>query len=227
MPRSPVPRPRGPQATKVDPDRILFAAQKVFGAMGVQGASIRAIAQEAGCDPALLYYHFESKEGLFRAVLEKKFKPSIQEFQAVLEDEQRHPYLRIWELLQAFQRQVGSDAGWRDLIRGQVIHGAEPIRDIVTGYVREVQGLVWQVLGQGMASGHLRKDLKVPLVAFFFMRTYTEILDLIPVFAERIAGMPAEQALALAQREWMAFFWRGVAADPFAPVPDLPEVELP
>lgn len=221
------PRSRGPKHARTEPAQLLDAAQTVFGKLGVQGASLRAIAQEADCDPALIYYHFESKEGLFRAVLDRKFGPSIQEFQAILADGGQHPYLRLWALLQAFQRQVGNDAGWRDLIRGQVLHGAEPIRDLVTGYIREVQGLVWQVLEQGIASGHLRKDLKVPLAAFFLMRTYTEILDLIPVFAERIAQMSPDLALAVAQREWMAFFWRGAAADPFAPIPDLPRLERP
>lgn len=227
MPKPPPSRSRGPKAARTEPAQLLDAAQTIFGKLGVQGASLRAIAQEAGCDPALIYYHFESKEGLFRAVLDRKFEPSIREFKAVLADGESHPYLRLWALLQAFQRQVGSDAGWRDLIRGQVLHGAEPVRDLVAGYIREVQGLVWQVLQQGIASGHLRKDLKVPLAAFYLMRTYTEILDLIPVFAERIVQMPPEQALAIAQREWMAFFWRGAAADPLAPVPDLPALEHP
>jgi AcrR family transcriptional regulator len=40
---------------------ILEAARKVFENEGLDGASLRAIAAEAGYTPAALYFHFDSK----------------------------------------------------------------------------------------------------------------------------------------------------------------------
>lgn len=48
---------------------ILDAARKIFEADGLDGASLRAIAAEAGYTPAALYFHFESKEALYAEVL--------------------------------------------------------------------------------------------------------------------------------------------------------------
>jgi AcrR family transcriptional regulator len=48
---------------------ILAAARKVFEAEGLDGASLRAIAAEAGYTPAALYFHFESKEAIYAEVL--------------------------------------------------------------------------------------------------------------------------------------------------------------
>ena len=48
---------------------ILAAAEAVFVAQGYSGASVRAIAQEAGVSSALLYWFFPSKADLFGAVL--------------------------------------------------------------------------------------------------------------------------------------------------------------
>src|SRR5438874_3668589 len=48
---------------------ILDAAQKVFEAEGLDGASLRAIAAAAGYTPAALYFHFESKEAIYAEVL--------------------------------------------------------------------------------------------------------------------------------------------------------------
>ncbi len=48
---------------------ILDAARKVFGAEGLDGASLRAIAAAAGYTPAALYFHFESKEAIYAEVL--------------------------------------------------------------------------------------------------------------------------------------------------------------
>jgi AcrR family transcriptional regulator len=49
---------------------ILEAARKVFEAEGLDGASLRAIAAEAGYTPAALYFHFDSKEAIYAEVLQ-------------------------------------------------------------------------------------------------------------------------------------------------------------
>ncbi len=48
---------------------IVDAARRVFEKSGLEGASIRAIAQMAGCTTGAIYPHFASKEELFAAVL--------------------------------------------------------------------------------------------------------------------------------------------------------------
>lgn len=48
---------------------ILSAARKVFEQEGLDGASLRAIAAEAGYTPAALYFHFDSKEAIYAEVL--------------------------------------------------------------------------------------------------------------------------------------------------------------
>lgn len=48
---------------------ILEAARRVFARDGLEGASLRAIAAEAGYTPAALYFHFDSKEAIYGALL--------------------------------------------------------------------------------------------------------------------------------------------------------------
>jgi AcrR family transcriptional regulator len=48
---------------------ILRAALDVFEAEGLEGASLRAIAARAGYTAAALYFHFDSKEAIYAAVL--------------------------------------------------------------------------------------------------------------------------------------------------------------
>jgi AcrR family transcriptional regulator len=50
--------------------RILKAASRVFAERGYEGASIRDIVARADVNQAAINYHFGSKEGLYRAVLE-------------------------------------------------------------------------------------------------------------------------------------------------------------
>ena len=48
--------------------RILKAATRCFARSGYRGASMNAIAKEAGVSKSLVHYHFESKEHLFVSV---------------------------------------------------------------------------------------------------------------------------------------------------------------
>lgn len=48
---------------------ILDAARRVFEAEGLEGASMRAIAKEAGYTPGAIYFHFPNKEAIYATVL--------------------------------------------------------------------------------------------------------------------------------------------------------------
>jgi AcrR family transcriptional regulator len=61
------PAPRRSDATKA---AILAAAREQFAASGYQAATIRAVAAQAGIDPALVMRYFGNKEGLFAAAAE-------------------------------------------------------------------------------------------------------------------------------------------------------------
>ncbi len=59
---------------------IVAAAQRVFGAKGYDGASLRAIAREAAVDPSLVHHYFDGKASLFVAAMALPFDPRhIQE----------------------------------------------------------------------------------------------------------------------------------------------------
>jgi AcrR family transcriptional regulator len=60
---------RDPEATKA---RILAAAVHEFSAKGISGARVDAIAARARVNKRMLYYYFESKEGLFREILRRR-----------------------------------------------------------------------------------------------------------------------------------------------------------
>ncbi len=54
---------------------IVAAAQRVFAAKGYDGASLRAVAREAGVDPALVHHYFDGKASLFVAAMALPFDP--------------------------------------------------------------------------------------------------------------------------------------------------------
>jgi TetR/AcrR family transcriptional regulator, regulator of cefoperazone and chloramphenicol sensitivity len=58
------------RVSKATREKIIKAASRAFALGGYDGASIRAIVAEADVNQAAINYHFGSKEGLYRAVLQ-------------------------------------------------------------------------------------------------------------------------------------------------------------
>ena len=60
-------------------ERILKEAERVFGAYGFDGATMRQVAEAAGVPLALVSYHFGSKEGLYRAVFDRRVPTVVEQ----------------------------------------------------------------------------------------------------------------------------------------------------
>jgi AcrR family transcriptional regulator len=69
----PISEPRARDAERSQKD-ILDAARDEFAAHGLGGARMDRIAERAGLNKRLIYYYFDSKEGLFLAVLERAYE---------------------------------------------------------------------------------------------------------------------------------------------------------
>jgi AcrR family transcriptional regulator len=105
------PRPRDAADTR---RRILDAATEEFSARGLAGARVMAIAERALANQRMIYAYFESKEGLFKAVIERAvlvmqdtvaLDPGdlVEYAQAVFDAYKAHPYLvrlALWQGLE-------------------------------------------------------------------------------------------------------------------------------
>ncbi|PXY25056.1 TetR family transcriptional regulator [Prauserella sp. PE36] len=63
----------GPNETR---EQIAEAARRLFAAQGYDGATMRAIAAEAGVNPALLHHFYGTKRQLFVAAMNLPFNPA-------------------------------------------------------------------------------------------------------------------------------------------------------
>ncbi len=222
---NPVPsRTRGPKPIKVDPDQLLDAAQAVFAQDGLRAASLRAIARKAGCDPALIYYHFDSKEALFAALLRRRFPRVLKDVERLSEASDLRPTAqRLWEVLLIYHRHLSQDPGIRSLVRGEIVKGAEGIASLIEEQMRPVVAAIRRVVEQGIKRGDLRSDLQPMLMTFFLVKMQLEILDIAPVILPRFMNLQPDEAVVVGMRAWFDLFWRGVALNPSAPLPPLPD----
>ena len=102
-----------PRDGRPNRNKILAAAKQEFIAKGFEGASIRAIAAEAGVTSAALYRHFENKEALFNALVE----PGLAAMNSWAAAHEQHAFSNI-----ACSRSAGAiDQSEIDMIREAVL----------------------------------------------------------------------------------------------------------
>lgn len=92
-----------PPPTNEAQDRLLDAAEKLFAEHGFHGVSLRTITTEADVNLAAANYYFRTKEGLFRAVFERRVGPMNAERDRLLNE--------------AFARAGGNPPSAEDVIR--------------------------------------------------------------------------------------------------------------
>jgi AcrR family transcriptional regulator len=202
----------------------------VFALNGVDGSSIRAIAKEAHCDPSLLYYHFENKEAIFVAILERKFSrfmPDLEDIASTHNEQKRDGAQRclcneqgrtplqeaLWQTLEMFHKHVKDDAGFRGMIRGSIATNQNFAQIELIKYVSRIIKIVKEYLRDGVESGELRQDMNLDTTTFFFIRTCVDILDFFPVVSARLMSMSLDEAIELAEKQWFQLFWAGVKND--------------
>lgn len=70
---------------KKTPLKILNTAEKLFAMNGVDATSLREINTAAGTSQGVLHYHFDSKDQLLEAILERRMQPLMEERAVMLD----------------------------------------------------------------------------------------------------------------------------------------------
>ena len=120
----------GPNRTR---HAILRAARSLFDGHGYDAVSIRAVAREAGVDPALVHRFFGSKERLFVAAMELPVAPS-ELVRALLADGPERLGERIVQTLLTIYDAPGAVAPFVALLRAATSNeqAATMLREFVT-----------------------------------------------------------------------------------------------
>jgi AcrR family transcriptional regulator len=105
--------PEGAEGDVPARERILRAALRLFAERGFAGTSAQAVADAAGVTSGLIFYHFDTKEGLLRTLMEERsLLPRAREVLRGRQD--AGPRQRLRALGREFFRVAGQE---RDLTR--------------------------------------------------------------------------------------------------------------
>ena len=150
-------RPKALQADRETRVMILAAARKIFAAKGIDGTSVREVAQAAKVNNAMIYYHFKDKEDLHRAVL----SDSLSAMSAIWGDAifKRNAPVRqkIRKYIEEYIRfqQVNDDL--RRILAMEFAANGGNVTWMYEKYFADNYSRLTRIFREGMKSGELKK----------------------------------------------------------------------
>ncbi|MCC7285362.1 MAG: TetR family transcriptional regulator [Burkholderiaceae bacterium] len=171
--RRPAPA-RDPEPTRA---RILAAAKAEFARSGLGGARVDRIAERAGANKRMLYYYFDSKDGLFRAVLEATYE-HIREAEKALHLDALDPHEAIRRLIEFTWDYHLQHPEFLSLLNSANLHRAEHLKSSTK--VRRMHSpfvaMIRDILDRGVRAGVFRSGvdavqlyISIAALAYFYL----------------------------------------------------------
>ncbi|HEY6558272.1 MAG TPA: helix-turn-helix domain-containing protein [Polyangiaceae bacterium] len=166
--------------------KLLDAAARVFAQQGYESATLDAVASEAGLTKGAVYWHFESKCDLFRALL-REYEHREQEFgaeQAQLVAGTTEAEQAVLSVLEAELRRVAEAPEWARLPVEFVAAGRDPsFGPDVASALRLRRDLLVEMVGALQAAGRATDELEPETAALLLsavLRGLTEVVLIEP-----------------------------------------------
>ncbi len=183
---------------------ILDAALAVFSARGYHPSSIDDIAREAGISKALIYEHFESKQGLYADLLERNAAELFERLGAAIGSvEVDSGAIRLATGLDAFFAFVEErrDA-WRILFRDTADPETAPVLDRI---LEQVTGLVAALIAEDPGARAMTEDDADQAIRLLAQMLVGSVQSVANWWAEH-REVPRDQIVEMV----MAYAWLGL-----------------
>jgi len=153
---------------------ILAVATQEFAEHGYSGARVDVIADKTRTTKRMLYYYFESKAGLYTAVLEQAYA-GIREREQELDVEGLDPVSAIRRLAELTFDHHEAHPGFVRLVMIENIHRAEHLADSLADLNSPRMDVIARILERGRQEGVFRRDadaldVHMMITAFCFYR---------------------------------------------------------
>ena len=188
---------------------ILEAGERIFAQHGFRGATMQMIADQAGLPKANLHYYFDSKEKLYRCVVEKIFEIWLQAASSFENSDEPKEALKlyIYEKMQISRRHPYGSKVWAN----EVMQGAPIIQDFLERQLRSWTDGRIESIQAWIAAGKIR-SVEPRWVMYMIWATTQHYAD----FGHQIETLNADAPLSEAQ--WQAasetvfeVIWNGLA----------------
>jgi len=134
-------------------ERILGAGERVFARAGLQGATVAAIAEEAGLPKANVHYYFGSKVDLYRAVLARTLHDWLVPLDAL--QPEADPATALAGYIRAKMAMSAQRPDASRVFANELLHGAAEVGELMRGELRTLVRQKAVVVDGWIAAGRM------------------------------------------------------------------------
>jgi TetR/AcrR family transcriptional regulator len=167
---------------------LLDAATEAFAEKGFSGARVDAIAERAKANKAMIYYHFGSKEGLYKAVLLRRIGGMHEAIRAAIAGE-KNPVTRLRLLYRGLGKAFSATPALPHVIVHEMLAGGVHMDEEVAGAFKGILDLVRSAVREGVDCGQMRAV--DPILVHFMMIAPLLIFGVSRPFRERMLPVAA------------------------------------
>lgn len=160
--------------------RLLDAGAELFDKKGYHNVSIKEIGRLAGCNSALISYHFGSKQALYQAIIESQLQ-AIQQLQERLDKEGLPPLERLKEYLHTILKNQLDPKRHMIILYQELITPSGLLNSDSWSRLCRMGDYVQQLLAQAAAQGELKSPAQKEDFRYvtFILTAVTEMLFLV------------------------------------------------
>ena len=145
-------------------EAILAAAATEFAAHGFAGASVDTIAARSRFNKAMIYYHFENKQGLYVEILRDGFR-SVGARTAALVEANLAPEAKIEGFIDTFNEMAAARPHMPAMMMREIAEGAIRLDADTLRLMAKIFGNLRQILEEGVRLGVFRPA--DPILTYF------------------------------------------------------------
>jgi len=178
-------------------ESLLSSATEAFAEKGFSGARVGEIAAKANANKAMIYYHFRSKEGLYKAVLLRHIGGIHRKIGAATAAE-KDPVRRLRRIYHGLGGAFQAQPALPFMMLREILAGGANMDAEVAGAFKGVLDLVRAAVQEGVAVSRMRRVNPVfvhfmmiaPLIIFNVSRPFRD--RLLPVAAPSVDPITPE-----------------------------------
>ncbi len=136
-------------------ERLLESAERLFAEQGYAATPVRAVAEAADVNPALVSYYFGGKQGLLEAVFERVLEPMATAMQGLVDAPEASPF----DLLDLLHRLGSEHPNLLPLLmREALLPGGHLEQAFADRFAPRLGGRVPELVRHAQANGRLAAD---------------------------------------------------------------------
>jgi AcrR family transcriptional regulator len=150
-----MPRASAPSRRRDSREAVLAAARIEFAARGFSGAGVDRIAARARVNKAMIYYHFQSKLGLYHTVIRESIRRLAAELEAATAGADS-PTAKIEAYVHALLRAAAAQPHLAPMMLREMAGGGRNLDPDTLRAMLDLVRIVGAILAEGRARGEFR-----------------------------------------------------------------------